>query len=304
MTDHKHDADWPTILLLTLTRDQIESALQQPPLISALQSFENSLLLLAHRRYPQAVVALFSATESAYKAHFKLGQRENIEINPMIEYIRDRGIVTFNFDNIRKGFQKVRNQIIHYGYSTKDDEIAADSYFRIGLPFFDAWIMATAGFSPIKKLVHRLPDLLVQACQFASEQSFDATAIEKSSLFVHAIGHHIREALLTPIELSVLNRDAERGILGFESRCEIIKQQFGHDPAIHALCPCCGRDDELLVQLDESLLDQKIFVPIFAECLSCGFYLPDSSDAWKRRVAELSISALARERTLRDCGLA
>jgi hypothetical protein len=121
---------------LTFFRETPQDLLSHPPLASSLQNLETSFLLTALWRYPHALVSCASAIESALKAAFnskrndglrKLLMQAQHHISPA-ERLAQRDL---------DEFCEKRNEIIHRGFSPKDDEISAVLLLKAGIPFVE-----------------------------------------------------------------------------------------------------------------------------------------------------------------------
>src|SRR5437588_473581 len=114
---------------LIFFRDTPKDLLNRPPLASSLQNLETSFLLLAVWRYPHGLVSCASAIESALKAAFNKRRKGFGELLKLANAELPGDV--FSQADLDE-FRDKRNEIVHYGFSPKDDEISAVLLLKTG----------------------------------------------------------------------------------------------------------------------------------------------------------------------------
>ncbi len=139
----------PTLIFF---RGRPHDWLAQPPLASALQTFETALINLALGRYPTTLVLTVSALESLIKAYRKTAAPQTIGADG--KKVRDEYLLKLWEDLAaekdskprtakfpRESVEKLgwkRNRMVHYGYSPEDDMECVERLLDVGFPLFDA----------------------------------------------------------------------------------------------------------------------------------------------------------------------
>ena len=111
---------------LLFFRDTPNNLVSLPPLASSLQHLETSYLMIAMNRFPHALINCGSAIESAIKAAIKASPDDRIDFRGLINKGQQKfpDFTKLSSKAIKK-FRLKRNQILHYGFSPKDDEESA-----------------------------------------------------------------------------------------------------------------------------------------------------------------------------------
>jgi hypothetical protein len=145
---------------LIFFRDHPRDWLEHPPLASALQTFETSLINLALGRYPTALVLTVSALESLIKAYRKIPAPQTLIANgkkvpnyyllELWETLAAEGeskskVAAFGKESVEKLTWK-RNRMVHYGHSPEDEMECAERLLDVGYPLFDAILAACFDF--------------------------------------------------------------------------------------------------------------------------------------------------------------
>jgi len=127
MTEHQEE---PKLIFF---RQRPLDLVNCPPLASSLQHLETSFLLIALGRYPHALVACGSAIESSIKAAIKASPDDRLDFRKLIDRANKQfpSFTTIREDEIRD-FRLKRNEIIHYGFSPKDNEKSAIFLLKTG----------------------------------------------------------------------------------------------------------------------------------------------------------------------------
>ena len=276
---------------------------KNPPLASAIQSLETCLLLVSMDRYPSAMASCAMALESAWKAASKKGPEINVnfaEILGDINAALPKEAPTFDF----KKFRTLRNNIVHFGYTPKDDDIAAKLIFSIGIPTFFLY-------------VNNHPELSVDFQSCLDPDLFDhlnltmklndSNAIHKNISPVDSsltLRHWIKRTLICePIwQDDALNQHNLGGLVEFEVKDKL--RQLFHDSwetCEDIQCPVCGQE-QLVVQLDSAAIEKKSINALKGHCLNCDLNFQPGGRHLLNYFINRSLSADAKERILKSYG--
>jgi hypothetical protein len=288
--------DEPLFQFLRATPSDLKD---NPPLASSLQAFETSLLLLTLGRYPSALVSIGSALESALKAKLRIPPDKWIylwqmlnDLRPLpdsLEHFAPKGQKTSK----QKRFSDMRNHIVHYGFTPRDDETCVVELLETGFPFlcrvyeeyFDYFLdwkdirhdardffalsegeMSKAGLQPV------YADHLRTAIQVYR----DGLRLELPSRLycirplTCLIGHRLVMDRTAPSGGSVsvdFRKAAEQ-----DERREDIKHKLG-DLNWEFNCPACFETLTALFAFDESRLDAGVIAPTRGACVECRFWV-------------------------------
>jgi hypothetical protein len=297
------------LIFLNLSPEHLTAIQARPPLISALQSFETALLLLAQGRYPQALTTVASAIESAGKAHLRLPPEERCELaqlNPILngELPTEKRLP---LGELRK-FRETRNRLTHYGFTPRDDEESVSLFLKTALPFLDAWMEHSNGISIVDSLIWDLgPKVRVSMALNRPTSRSEISAIDSIRGVAHGILRHTRYFFLTWWEREILDNDATtlgtRPISGFDLKEGLKKKLLQDDPSTVIDCPICAGADSLVVKVDEELLDKRRVLPIAARCVECSFSLPSQAKGLLTALCQKQFTPELCTRTLKEYGV-
>lgn len=266
------DAEAPFLNFFCQTPEQL---LDQPPLGSSLQNFESSLYLIALDRYPHALTTCAFAVESGLKAAFKTGPTSRSTFQDLLARARTDSsafarIPAAGLDELRT----TRNRIAHFGFSPKDDDLAAELLLRIGFPAFLTLQLAFFGFDVSSSL---LPELSSQL-RLALEQFTPSGPSTHARNYFAAVGHQIRwgirESLMSVSECqTVVNAETNGARFELVARRRTqIEEHF--EPVAIFNCPICRGFETLVGQLDGAKLDDAEIAIVMAACANCDLLLP------------------------------
>lgn len=100
--------------------------------VCALQSFETTFYLIGSGRWPSVIVTLFNGTELLLKAIHGDGLNSDALIN---QHLRS-GFASRSLTEDVHRLRRIRNEIVHHGYSPRDDLKCAQAFLKPGIPFF------------------------------------------------------------------------------------------------------------------------------------------------------------------------
>lgn len=297
------------LIFLQLLPEDLTAIQTRPPLMSALQSFETALLLLAQGRYPQALTTLASAIESAGKAHLRIppeDRRDLAQLNPALnsELPAEKRLPLSDLRN----FRETRNRFAHYGFSSRDDEESASLFLKTGLPFLDALMEHSNGFSIVDSFIEDLGQKVRLAIDInRSNSRREISAVDSARGVAHWILHHTRYSYLTWWEIEVLDNDAAtlstRPISGINLREELKKRLLTDDPVVVIDCPICGGVDSFVAKVDGDLLDNRRLLPVAARCVECSFSLPNKAKDLLTALCKDQFTPELCTKTLREYGI-
>lgn len=267
----------------------------EPPLASSLQNFETCLFLVGLKRYPSAVVSCATALESALKAKLEIGPDEWTTLEKLLTDIRSRFEPLRAFDNEKLvKFRRKRNDLVHYGFSPRDDEECATLLLETGLPFlslcyrvlFDFFLdwqevrpgitefssltadeMAKAGLDlEVAEQIRFVKDIYSVAKR---TETIEATHCFSS--LSHFIRWHLKETAKTETKIDVFDSADSTGLrYEYEQKTKRdLDKLFGFTSVFN--CPICHGVDCLVAELIESELPDRQIVTDRCACVQCGF---------------------------------
>lgn len=273
----------------------------RPPLASSLQSVESSFIFISHARFPHALVTCASAIESSIKAALRIPPTKKRTATWLYEKAAERwgSLESFDDRDLRQ-FRDTRNDIVHYGFSPRDDEKAAVLLLNIGFPFFEACNREFFGRGLVDSLAFDYGENLRVALstyqkakdrpnlQFA--RCFDA--------FAHLLRWSLRESLMPDWERNAVARAKSYGA-PFESS-EASKRKldriFGATWAFD--CPICDEVNTFVCELDPDRLEEHTIRLERALCTNCNLVLkgmPFLAEALVGAPVETERMAILRE---------
>lgn len=271
---------------LVFFRDTPEGMMNRPPLASSLQHLDTSFLLLSMGRYPHALVSCGSAIESALKAAINAGPESRLEFKELINKARLScpSLTLLNDDAIRR-FRDKRNEIIHYGFSPKDDELSAKLLLETGYTLLENCYDAFFQFMLVGKndvyggldvdLARHLEIARKVYAKAKNEPNVNLTYCFLS--LIHQVRWDLRENMLSYWQKEVINSEEESlHEISWDMRKEY-KQELSWkvmDPSFDFDCPICGASDDFVCQLDDELLENAQISLKRGACVNCGFMIP------------------------------
>jgi hypothetical protein len=276
--------------------------LARPPLASSLQSLETTFFLLGLQLYPSALVSCATAWESVIKAKLGLAPDDGTKLAKLLGDIREGHPALKNHERPKiDDFRRVRNRIVHYGFSPKDDRECGLHLLETGFPFlfsmyrelFDFHVnwhdirqdlddfmklsddeKSRAGLLPevadqvqivneMHRLNHGLPDFDPLVCFTA---------------FSHFIRVGIKDGQRTNAEKR-LSGMADSSGMRFDAeetekklwKNEIKGESWDFD------CPICNGAESLVVFMDESSLARGEVKLTRGVCVSCHLFIPENA---------------------------
>ena len=288
-------------VFICLNDEQQKSALDKPPALSAIQSFETFLLLTALGRHPQALTTLTAALESAAKSVSGAGPEDKsslAEATGTLNSLIPNGY-QITFTDSLTTLRIKRNNLTHFGHSPKDDNESIRLSFGTALPLMNAWAKLQHDINLFEVLHGGLGEILQRSVGLIQDRS--SHALGEANLIRgvrHWITHHTRDSFLSRWELFVLDSDeATIGTAitsGFDYREKALESLKQGDPNVTLTCPICRSTEAFVVELDEESLfnEDGLFRPILGTCAYCDFLVPAKS---VKLIADLCADQLTTE---------
>jgi hypothetical protein len=304
---NKPKSEYARFVFFNFDQPMIDLFASKAPTISAFQSFETFLLLSALGRYPQALVTLCSAIESASAASTGRKITDTSEGGLVRAWEVMNEVIPRDFQlpthPTRKQLREKRNDVTHFGFSTKDDHDCAFFSLGLGVPLFAGWAMGQYGINLYESCgdFGRLLKITVEVVHDSKTNRI--TALDASSILRRWITFHLRESFMAGWEIEVL--DADRStfgtapVAGIEIREKQLKNLQSTEP--HALidCPICDEFDSMFIALNErALFEDKKLLPDFGQCKHCDVIFPPKLSPI---LIELCKPHLTEELTISTC---
>jgi hypothetical protein len=246
---------------------------QRPPLASAIQSFETCLFLISINRFPSALTSCAMAIESAWKAATNAGQENKSDFATILGEVNNIFPSTAPSFNL-KDFRKLRNDVVHFGYSPKDDEISAQMIFSTGIPVFFLFVKSHPNLSiDLHSCIE--PDIADQLSLTLKLNTIGnkrtVSSIESSKILSHMIKR--MNSNLTIWQESALDDGNLSQHLEFEAKTELKNMLLRNWHCSETIrCPVCEEND-LIVRLEEEQISKGNLHGINAHCIHCDLNL-------------------------------
>jgi hypothetical protein len=253
-----------------------------PELASSLQHLETSFLLIAMGRYPHALIMCASAIESALR---EAAREPKWTLDKLLGWANDRlrPEAVMRREELAE-FRKMRNQVIHSGFSAKDDEVCATLLLRTGYPLIEQCYDTFHHFRLKRSkegyggLVPDI-DLQLDIAEHVYARAMDIEGLHFTYCF-RAFGHEIRwqvrDWALSDWQRDVLSGEEQTGdrIWEFQRRQKHELSRVLNDPTWAFKCPICGDYEGLVCEIDEACLDRGELRLIRGVCVNCGLAIP------------------------------
>jgi hypothetical protein len=253
--------------------------MSRPPLYSSLQHLESCLFLIALGRFPHALVTCASSVESVMKSILNIPPEQFINAEKLFAQATTAypALRTFDADDL-ESFRYTRNQIVHYGFSHRDDEETAALLLKIGLPLLSACYLEFFNFELLDGLVVEFGEQLTIALK-VYQKAKDIPDLHFSYCFLafaHLIRWSMRQSLMADWENDASVRADEIGTKfdACERQKKELERVFG--AAWFFDCPICDDIGTFVCELDEDRLNERAVALTRAACASCGLMVRKS----------------------------
>ena len=158
-----------------------------------MQSLESCFYLISLNRYPHALVNCSSSIESALKAKFA----EKEELYKLIKRAMALMPGLFDDEDLRT-LRQTRNNIVHFGFSPKDDEHTARLLLQIGIPFLNKCYEVFFNFTLESGLLPEVSgQLKIASDVYAMAKNVKGQSVEYC---FRALGHMIRRGMKDSVQ--------------------------------------------------------------------------------------------------------
>jgi hypothetical protein len=284
--------------LITQDENSLEDRLK-----SSLQTFETGIFLIALQRYPHALTSCVSAIEGGIKG--KLGEREN---EPFLSLLAraDKEVPALQEHDViqRRNLRDKRNEIVHSGFSPKDDNISVHLLLTTGFPLLQKiykglyhFDLRSHFFEParkqldVAKKVHSKVVARGDADVVCSMQSI------RHWVYWYAIQQNVgwQVAAFNSAELKGLKFEYQ------EKRKAELKRHFSPEWVFD--CPICDEINSVVASFCHDIQNEIISIrAISMACVNCGFFVPRESHLLAETLLEEQIGRCS-EKILKEYGL-
>ena len=244
------------------------------------------------------------ALESAWKAASKKGPEKNdnfAEILGDINASLPKEAPSFDFKN----FRILRNNIVHFGYTPKDDDIAAKLIFSIGIPAFflysknhpelyiDFQSCLNSDLFDHLNIVIKIND--------NNAKSKNISAVDSSLV----LRHWIKRSLINePMwQDDALNQHNLSEQIEFEVKEELRKMLHdGWKLCEDFRCPVCDHE-QLVVQLDSAEFEKKLICATKGHCLNCDLNFQPCGNYLLNYFINRNLGIEEKEKILKSYGI-
>jgi len=291
-------------------RETPKNFLSRPPLGSSLQHLETSFLLIAIDRFPHALVSCVSAIESALKAAFNTGQDRTWTLWKLLDKAQKEFPPHADFGKADlKEFRDKRNEIIHYGFSPKDDDRSAVLLLKTGYRLIEQCYQTFFQF-PLKRKGEKhgglLPDLdrHLNISRKVYLKAKNETDLNLTYCFI-SFAHHIRWKTqhwsMSDWQLELLQSEEESGETAWDFKRKQ-KTELGLEPLWDFDCPVCNEPESFVCKLDEDELDEGKIRLKRGICVNCNLTIPKNCPFLADELCEDQLDK-ARPKILKEYGI-
>ena len=278
------DIDQPEFFFISNYPEVVNST---PPLASSIQHFEACLMLIGYQRYPNALISCVSAIESAFKAASieekytkTTGRKPTNDKESQATLLQCLDYAQKKFPQFAKftkselfDFKEKRNQITHYGYSTKDDHESFVLLSTIGIKYLEQLYSSYFGFSLLgtnskNGLMIEPFNILLRAClECVSTSSKENISNDTISPLSFAVRQHFGRLESWRLIVEEENQESI-----WEAKEEVKKILLNKlEPSFEFDCPICSSSDSFIAKLDEGKLDSALVAINSGMCFECNF---------------------------------
>lgn len=262
----------PTNLFLTAYPKGWEG---KSEIISALQAFETSLVLVGYRRFPHVLSSCASALETVLQVS-GIGAKEKDGLKDLAKKASKaseaiRSFLGPDLENL-EDFKEIRNQIVHRGFSPDDDSISVRQFLSVGLPFLELCLSEFHDYQLSLSLDPEVAQHLSIAHQVY--ESVSASGGGEVTHCLYSLGHLVRlrfsRANLTDWE-DLLESDEQSGNRFLRLRRR--REHFEHSAEMTWTlnCPVCKSPDCTVVSFSVPEARRGVLEPLSMSCVECGF---------------------------------
>ena len=291
----------PTILFF---RRHPKALANSAVLASSIQSLETSFFLIALRRFPHALATCSTAIETAIQAS-DAGAEDRDSLQILVKKAKAKSKLIDDFSNEELcRFRKMRNRIIHRGYTPKDDSETSSLLLEVGFPFLTLCYSELHSFDVKAGL---LPDYSEQI-DIATRVYLRAKELSDLDLsycwngFGHLIRWCFKRNFSSSWEIDALMDSGETG-MAFQ---KIERVRYNLECLFNAHwsfdCPICDDIGSVVCEIEANMLELLKVVPLRMACTRCEFVVRDSQPFLSELLLEQQVAA-AQPRIFEDHGI-
>jgi len=130
---------------LTFFKGFPEKHLSTPGVAAALQTIETTFRMSVLERWPTMILLTWQSCELLLRANLGIQLRERIDAVELQEQFKSQTGITEDLHSSAMDLRKLRNRVVHSGFSPQDDEESLKMYFGPGLAYINCLIKALTG---------------------------------------------------------------------------------------------------------------------------------------------------------------
>ncbi|MBJ89315.1 MAG: hypothetical protein CMO98_05575 [Woeseia sp.] len=242
--------------------------------LSSIQSFETSLIMIGMGRWTNAIISITNSIETI----LRLDLETTSELQSLIGAYCQKHKISKSLEDAAHRTRKKRNEFVHTGIIPDDNTEAILVYFNDSISVFKFFLEKSRGINLYKNFgsAKLAENLLFAKNYIKSKRKTEGSVGFVMSVLVKTISNHLHYMVM-PEYLS-LTRATEETFNVIQSQRENLEDTFGVDgKMIHDLLPCpaeCGGKLSALVE-EETLSKLTSSVNAFAlgACPTCGLFL-------------------------------
>lgn len=288
----------------TLPADPLDATLP------SLQGFETSLFLIALSRFPHALTSCATAIEAVIKASSRCATNDDRFV-ALLSAARKAAttIAAFPQQDVDE-FRKKRNDIVHKGFSPKDDNVSVELLLKTGIPLlaqcfsefhnYDFFHGLLPEYTEHLRVAQKVYLRQQQMAPHADAEERDVTYCFRS--LAHLIRWSCKHAFSSSWEIQTLSDAEDIGVKFEHTEDERRKLEGRFGSAWRFDCPVCGDYEAAVAELDEDALTQSVVRPSRLACTNCGLVVRKEH----RFLAEELLSAATEQdeaRILKEYGI-
>jgi len=247
---------------------------------NSLQTFEGSLLDLAFRRYPQALIHCTTATENLLRA--TIGEPKNSQMG--WETVLDRVCseqgrvsecrVRVDFDRA----MRARQDFIREGCYPQDNPQSVEFYMGAALPFYIECWKELYSFDLLGSLFPNIRKHIEMAQAAFATAGTMATLKNNRTFSISALAHYLQwNEMMNLAPEGALGDLTATSNSGMDRVADVVRGLENNMNATWTVaCPVCGAVYSLVVDLDYDKFLQGEIACEKALCGNCGYQIPAS----------------------------
>jgi len=118
---------------------------------AAYQSLESAMMLLMLYRWPSVIPLIWSACETLLREHYN--DHSALSQDLQVRFKNEHPAISDSLNQSASSLRKWRNELLHRGYSPKDDPRCAELMFNAGIPYFQGLVRELIGTDEINATI-------------------------------------------------------------------------------------------------------------------------------------------------------